>query len=164
MDKQHFTVVAGFEAAAVYEKALAEAAAQPGFNLPRWQVQSEPTVAAEIVSTIYGYGVRYASGLNGFAIIASAQSLGTLDKALQFAQEWAADGNARAGKPVYYVFIRNSALADAGKFATLVAEREARAAESARQTAAWEHDKGMHVGNHGYEKRCAACAAAKAVA
>ncbi len=126
MDRTAFTVVAGFEAAARHEAALATAAAAPSFDLPRWQERSDPTVAAEIVVTIYGYGLRYASGLQNFAIIASAQYLGTLEKALAYAQRWAAQN-----PDTNFVFIRNTSLAQAGAIAAKVAEREAGIARAA---------------------------------
>ena len=125
-DPKHFTIVAGFAAMAKHRAALAEAAAQPGFDLPRWQQRQDPTVGAEIVLSIYGYGLRYASGLQGFGIIADARSLGTLDKALAYAQGWA------DASPNHYVFIRNTELARAGEAAEIVAKREA-GIEAARQ-------------------------------
>lgn len=151
MDKVHFTVVAGFDAHTAYEAALDAARQEPGFNLPRWQERNDKWLAAEINVTIYGYNLIYASGLQGFAIICPAQYLGTLDKALSYAQQWAAGAGDR------YVFIRNSALAKAGEIAEKVAEREAAARDQERKVALFEHAKGMHVGSFDYAKRCEHC-------
>jgi hypothetical protein len=155
MDKQHFTVVAGFEAAEAHDKAVAFASQQPGFDLPRWQEREDFWVGAEIVVTIYGYGLRYASGLQGFGIIASAQSLGTLDRAIAYAQEWAASEPAKTR----YVFIRNSSLAKAGAMAEITAKREAGVATARKQQVAAGHSLGYHANRADfYAKECEACA------
>lgn len=49
---------------------------------------------ASIVKSIYGYSVRYASGLQNFDIIASArrgQLDGTFEDAVRYARAWAAE-------------------------------------------------------------------------
>lgn len=68
-------------------------------TLCQWQ-RSEAKlgiVEAEIVKSIYGYGLRYASGLNNFGIIARAQEIGgSLEDAIAFAKSWqAADASRR---------------------------------------------------------------------
>jgi hypothetical protein len=45
-------------------------------------------VEAEIVKTIYGHSLRYASGLHDFGLI--GRKLGTLEQATQFAVNWQA--------------------------------------------------------------------------
>lgn len=133
MDKTHFTVVAGFKAEADHAKALAEAVTRAGFHLPNWQLREDKWVAAEIVETVYGYGMRYASGLHNFGIIADARYLGTLDKALQYAQEWVEAQDSYASGPTFYVFVRNTALANAGAVAEKVAARVAAEEQAARR-------------------------------
>lgn len=67
---------------------------------------------AEILSTAYGYSLRHASGLENFALIASARSGdvdGTYDGALQAAASWVAVDPSRRT-----VFTREEAPAPAG--------------------------------------------------
>jgi hypothetical protein len=46
-------------------------------------------IGAEIVKSIYGYGLRYSSGLQNFAIIAGARETGgTYEDAVRYATEW----------------------------------------------------------------------------
>ena len=52
---------------------------------------SRGIVGVEIVKSIYGYGVRYDSGLQGFGILSRAQETGgTLEGAESFARNWVA--------------------------------------------------------------------------
>lgn len=60
-----------------------------------WQrkVAARGIVEAELVRSNYGWSVRYASGLQGFGLIASARAKqvdGTYEGALAFAKGWAA--------------------------------------------------------------------------
>lgn len=53
-------------------------------------------VEAEIVKSMYGYGLRYASGLHDFGIIARAAEIGgSLEDAIAFAKSWQAADAAR---------------------------------------------------------------------
>jgi hypothetical protein len=158
MDTTHFTVVAGFEAEALHARTLAEAASHEGFDLPRWQERYDHTIAVEIVETIYGYSLRYASGLQNFGLIAG--DLGTLSDALQFTTQWVDSANADRHEPVYFAFIRNTTLADTAKIAERVAARKASIAENARQSALAEHRLGYHLTPATYAARCPECAAA----
>lgn len=46
-------------------------------------------IGIEIVKSMYGYSVRYDSGLQNFALLARSQELGgTFEGARQFAQNW----------------------------------------------------------------------------
>lgn len=65
-------------------------------------------LGAELVKSIYGWSVRYDSGLQNFGIIAGArygQVDGTYEDAVRFAQQWAAEDPTRR-----YVWVRMSAI------------------------------------------------------
>lgn len=48
-------------------------------------------LGAEIVQSLYGYSLRYDSGLQNWGLIATARSLGgTLEDAVTYAQKWQA--------------------------------------------------------------------------
>ena len=52
---------------------------------------SRGITGAEIVKSIYGYGLRYDSGLQGFSILSRAQETGgTLEGAEAWARNWVA--------------------------------------------------------------------------
>jgi hypothetical protein len=60
-------------------------------SLCAWQsrLSSLGIEEAEIVQSIYGFGLRYASGLQDFSIIARAREIGgTFNEAVIFAQKW----------------------------------------------------------------------------
>lgn len=71
----------------------------PSEALCQWQRMEAKhgVVEAEIVKSIHGYGLRYASGLQDFGIIARAREIGgTMDDAVAFAKSWqAADASRR---------------------------------------------------------------------
>jgi hypothetical protein len=162
MDTQHFTVVAGFEAEQRHAQKLAQDSQWPGFSLTHWQESSDPTVAVEIVETIKGYSLRYATGLRGFELI--LPDLGTLGEALQASTEWVNSANAKRGEAVYFAFIRNTTLANAGKVAEKVAKRRADQAEAERKQVEAQHTLGYHTYNPTlYANRCQVCAQAGAV-
>lgn len=71
----------------------------PSDALCQWQ-RSEAKhgiVEAEIVESIHGYSLRYASGMHDFGLIARAREMGdgTFDAAVAFAKSWQADDAAR---------------------------------------------------------------------
>lgn len=68
--------------------------------LCNWQqaVSRRGFCEAEIVKSIYGYYVRYASGLNDFAILAGTRSRqvnGTLEDAIRWSKEWVSQDPSR---------------------------------------------------------------------
>jgi hypothetical protein len=109
LDPAHFTIVAGHEAVAASRASQDRHVVDGGESLVRWQEQEGSRwIGAEIVKSIYGYGLRYASGLQGFAVIFGHHDRGydgTYETAVRYAQWWVdLDPEHR------YVFVRNSAL------------------------------------------------------
>ena len=94
MSPEHFLIVAGQDAHDQWEKKMQEGLAQgqPLTTLQEKQAQ-EGLIFVEICPTLYGWSVRYGSGLQNFDVLASARK-GTLDgtkkDALRFATEWVA--------------------------------------------------------------------------
>lgn len=87
---------------AVYEaqqnRKLATLGEKPAFGYPSealctWQIAEgrRGVIEAEIVKSIYGYSVRYASGIHNFGLIASARARqvdGSLESAIAYAKAW----------------------------------------------------------------------------
>ncbi len=99
------TIIAGQDlyAALQAEKAARVAHSPAGFSsepLCQWQreVSSRGVLGAELVDTIYGWSVRYDSGLQNFGLLASSrarQVAGTLESAEAWATNWVAQDPAR---------------------------------------------------------------------
>ncbi len=65
--------------------------------LPRFQMQSS-IIGCKLVESMYGWSVRYNSGLQNFELIASSkckQVNGTFEDAERFAKEWVAQDPTR---------------------------------------------------------------------
>lgn len=103
-----FRVIAG-QVAYDAEQAMLDAVAplthglRDSEALSRYQTGARSAIPAEIVKSIYGWSLRYASGVQGFSLIASARqgSLdGTYDAAVAAAHKWVGTHTDR------YVFVR----------------------------------------------------------
>jgi hypothetical protein len=87
LNPEHFELIAGEDAVAALR--VARAALKPGDDtLCRQQEREarEGYVGVEVVQTNYGFSVRYASGLQNFAIV--ARRIPDLDAAKAVATEW----------------------------------------------------------------------------
>lgn len=91
-------VVAGAELKASLDAERAKLPMQYGCyrseELCAWQrkVSARGICEVEIVETLYGYSVRYASGLNNFAILKGSRGAAdpSLEAAEQFCRDWVA--------------------------------------------------------------------------
>lgn len=75
--------------------------------LSRYQTGIRRAIPAEVCKSIYGWSLRYASGVQGFSLIKSARRGdidGTYESAVDAARKWVGDHTDR------YVFVRNSDL------------------------------------------------------
>lgn len=87
---------------AVYEaqksRKLAALGEKPAYGFPSedlcaWQIAESRRgiIEAEIVESLYGYSVRYASGIYNFGLIASSRARevdGSIESAIAYAKRW----------------------------------------------------------------------------
>jgi hypothetical protein len=109
LDPAHFTVVAGLPAVEASRASQDRHVVNGGESLVRWQErEGSYWLGAEIVESIYGFGLRYASGLQGFGVIFGHRDRGydgQYETAVRYAEWWVEmDPEHR------YVFVRNSAI------------------------------------------------------
>lgn len=98
-DSEKFPIIAG-EAALKAQRDQQAKLMEQGFSLPEAQLRSQHIYGAELVRSLYGWTVRYDSGLQGWAILRRATSmastrLGTLEGEMEsfidahrFVVEW----------------------------------------------------------------------------
>ncbi len=66
--------------------------------------QREPEIGVEVVKNLYGWSVRYASGLHNFELLASARLKdvdGSIDDAIKWASAWVNEDPS-----IRYAFVR----------------------------------------------------------
>jgi len=108
MDPTRFRIVAGQAAHDQWEAAKKQAMAN-GQTLVEVQEQQSYAgrVGAELVHSLYGWSLRYDSGLQNFDIIASSRRGdldGTLEDAIKYAERWVAHDRTKR-----YAWVRREA-------------------------------------------------------
>jgi hypothetical protein len=91
MNKQHFIIIAGGELSDALDAEKAERVKQ-GEALPTLQEAQarRGILGAQLVQSMFGWSVRYDSGLQGWGILAGIRQ-GTLDGSFYDAVRWAED-------------------------------------------------------------------------
>jgi hypothetical protein len=95
MDPKHFIIIAGRELSEALDAEKRNT--KGGEDLCRVQEAqaSRGIQGAQLVRSMFGWSVRYDSGLQGWGLLASSRQ-GTLDGSLRAAVEWAEDWAAQA--------------------------------------------------------------------
>ena len=101
MDPRHFTIIAGRD---LIDRLDAEKAAAPDLCRCQEAQAARGIMGAELVQSMFGWSVRYDSGLQGWGLLASSRS-GTLNGSYEAARNWALKW-AMLDPERRYVFVR----------------------------------------------------------